>query len=811
MGANETRKMLTEETPVSDYLPYSRHITSNIISTKNAEYMTVWKLTGRSHECADEEDIYIWRRELNNLLKGIGSPNISFWTHTVRRRVFEYPESSFDNAFCKHLDQKYRKSFEGFNLMVNELYLTVVYKPVSDAVIGFLSRFEKQSYDERLRNQQYAIKKLEDVNRQIRASMRRKYDARILSTYTKDNSKVVFSRALEFLAFLGNGEWLPMPVCRNHFSDYMAVNRPLFDEHGEVGEIRKVNKSTFFAMSEFKEYPDPTEPGHLNILLETPYEYVLSQSFSCLSRHAAKGLLEKQKQQLIDAKDVAESEIREIGTALDELISGKFIMGEHHATLCVFGESPNDVRDHLAEANGMLMDVGITPVACDRSLEAAFYAQLPANWKWRPRPSPINSRNFLSFSSFHNFMSGKPAKNPWGPAVTILKTISGTPLYFNFHVSRPEEDATGKKLPGNTMLLGKTGSGKTVTMAFLIAQAQKYRPRLFAFDKDRGLEIFIRAIGGKYYAVKNGLSTGWNPLQLEPTHRNISFLRTLLKMLATASGTAFSHQDEKELNHALQTIMFEMERPNRRLSILVQSIPMVISTDANARPSLHDRLQKWCEGGELGWVFDNQEDLIDLKKHRAYGFDVTDFLDNPEVCSPIIKYLNFRKQEMIQGDPFFDVADEFWKILENNELAKEAKNKNKTIRKERGLTLYATQEPGDALESAVGSSLIQQTSTFILLPNPKAEKEHYVDKLKLTESEFKIVKELDETSRCFLIKQGSNSALAQLDLNGFDDEMLILSGSPENAEILEGIIEEVGENPDVWMPIFINRVKGEEL
>ena len=47
-------------------------------------------------------------------------------------------------------------------------------------------------------------------------------------------------------------------------------------------------------------------------------------------------------------------------------------------------------------------------------------------------------------------------------------------------------------------LIGPSGSGKTVVLNFLLAQARKYDPRIIFFDKDRGAELFIRGIGGRY-------------------------------------------------------------------------------------------------------------------------------------------------------------------------------------------------------------------------------------------------------------------------------------------------------------------------
>jgi type IV secretion system protein VirB4 len=483
------RKVFMRETPLSTFIPYSHHVTETIISTKNAEYLSVWKIGGRSHQSASEEDVFNWVRDLNNLLRGVASEHIALWSHVVRRRVFEYPDSEFDNTFCRQLDEKYRKSFTDYNLMVNDLYLTVIFRPVADKVLSFFAKGERQSIEQKKANQDKCIKLLEDINRTIGQSLKY-YDAELLGVYEKDD--FTFSSALEFLGLLINGESHPVPICRDRFYDYLADNRPFFSKWGEIGEIRTTNSVRSFGMLEIVDFPDKTEPGHLNGLLESSYEFVLTQSFTALSRHAALGFLKKHQQQLEDAKDVAYTQIEEIDEAMNQLVSGAFIMGEHHGTLTVFGDSAEHVSDYLAAAKSTLLDVAIKSSAVDLALEAGYWAQLPAVWAYRPRPQTITSLNFLSFSSFHNFLSGKPIGNPWGAAISILKTISGTPLYFNFHATLPDDDATGKRVLGNTMLIGKSGTGKTVLLLFLLAQMQKLKPTVVVFDKDRGMDVAIR-------------------------------------------------------------------------------------------------------------------------------------------------------------------------------------------------------------------------------------------------------------------------------------------------------------------------------
>jgi type IV secretion system protein VirB4 len=792
------QKIAEREAAASEFIPYSHHATPTVIATVKAEYLSVWKLAGRPHQSASQDDVFRWVDELNTIFRSVLTENFAVHSTIVRRRVDEYPEATYWNVFARDLDAKYKATFAGANTMVNDIYLTVIHRPHGDKVLRFLGSGERISPEERAARQAAALKALDEANRVIGSSMER-YGAKLLGCYDRDGW--AYSEALEFLASLVNGEHHSMPVMAKRFREYMVVNRPFFATHGEVGEIRTLTGSRYFGVLEIADYDSRTEPGQLNNLLESDCEFVLSQSFAALSLLAAKGLMQKQQRHLVDANDLAVSQVEGISSALDQLISGEFVMGEHYCSLLVWGDSPIAVRQNMAEARTAMGERGIIPKVADMALEAAFWAQLPANFQYRPRPSTITSQNFLCFSSFHNFMRGKANRNPWGAAVTILKTTSRTPIYFNFHSTPIEKDSTDERALGNTMILGQSGSGKTVLLSFLMAQLQSAEPTIVAFDKDRGMEIAVRALGGVYLPLEVGKPSGFNPFQMEPTPANLAFLRRLVAALASGGGVPISHRDEVEIDRALDALMHHIDKRDRNLSTLLQSLPNPMTGD-EGRPTVHARLLKWAGDGPLGWLFDNADDALNLESHRIYGFDVTEFLDNAEIRAPIMMYLLHRTGELIDGRRFVYVLDEFWKLMEDEYFVDLARNELKTARKKNAIFVFATQEPEDALRSTIAKTLVSQCATFVLLPNPTADREDYVDRLKLTEAEFDLVLSLGETSRRFVVKQGEGTAIAELNLRGFNDELLVLSGTPDNAELVGELIDQHGDDPAVWLPLF---------
>lgn len=795
-----------KEKPVSTWLPYNYHQTPEIVSLQNGSYVASFQLAGRAHESESDITRANWIRELNHAVCSLGDERVSLWSHVIRRRVREYPQAHYTSWFCRNLDDKYRATFDKYSLMVNDLYLSVVFNPSGDPALNILSKAEPMSLSDRLQRRARAIQDMEEINRGLQTAFSA-YGARPLKTY--DHNGYGFTEVGELYAYLINGEWRRIPVLRNRLGAYLARSRPLFDEYGELAELRSTSGSKLFGMVEITDYDDSTEPGHLNGLLHSNFEFVMTNSFSIRSNRGALAFLARHGQQLRDAQDAATSQIEALGIARDHLASGKIKMGEHHAVIRIMGETPEIVRDNLTVASGILSESAIESAAVDtKAIEAAFWSQLPGNGQWRPRPCPITSENFLSFSSFHNYMSGKADGNPWGAAVSMFKTDSGTPLYFSWQASPVGQDYRGKRVAGNTAVIGKTGTGKTAWLCFAMAQSQKFPAKVAVFDLNNGMELAIRAMHGRYLPLEVGVPSGWNPLHMAPTARNLAIIRRLVVRAVTSEECAVTHRDMAQINQAIKTVMFEVPREHRRFGRLLESLPDPTVDDLDGRPTVHARLAKWCNDGENAWLFDNPVDELDLSRHQIFGFDLTELIASPELLDTAMQYLLHRTESLIDGSPFMYVADEFWRTLDVPALRSLARNKVKTIRKQNGIFVYATQEPGDAINSPIGPTLIQGCATFVFLPNPDADRKDYVEGFKCTEAEFEIIRQLGEKSRKFLLKQGGTSTVADFSLVGFDDEMEILSGTPDTAVIAREIIAKVGDDPEVWVPQFLDQVRG---
>ena len=784
LGAYRNELLVNRDSPTADYVPYTAHIDQNTIKLKQGDFIQCFRLEGIAHETADDDEINTWHEQLNMFMRNINSPHVALFSHVIRKESGEYVGGQYKPGFAHDLNEKYRSKISSKRLFVNELYLTLLYRPQPMALARAFSKVDELSERGRAQMNTLGADKINALAKEMEKNLSR-YSPERLSTY--EYKGFLYSEVLEFLQFLVNGYEQRFPHMRANIQETLVTSRPLFGR--EAMEFRAPDRSMVAAILGIKEYPHPTVPGLFNELLHAPYEFVLSQSFVCMDKASARTALKRQRDRLESTEDDAVEQIDDLTAALNDLQSNKFTMGEHHLTLLIKAEDVKALSNNIAEARAALADSGCVVAREDLALEAAFWSQLPGNLRYRPRPAPITSYNFVGMSAFHNYPTGKRTGNHWGDAVALLKTTSGAPYFFNYH----------RRDLGITLLTGQSGTGKTATQNFLSCMAEKFEATGIYFDKDRGSEIFVRANGGLYFPLKTGESTGFNPFSLPATPSWVDTVRRIVMACIKREGVPFTSRDERDIAQAIDGV-FGLSANARRFGQLLSFL------EPPEGDNIASRLLKWCHSdhgsGTLAWAFDNPTDILDVTKGRLFGFDYTDFLDNPEVRTPIMMYLWARFSALIDGRRLYMFIDEFWKALEDPFFQEELLNRYKTIRKQNWFIICATQSPADAIRSKIAHTIIEQTATFIYLPNPQAKEKDYTEGFNLTHREYEIIKTLPETSRRFMVKQGQNAVICELDLQGFDDELSVLSGTTGNTLLVEKIRQKVGDDPSVWLPIF---------
>jgi type IV secretion system protein VirB4 len=751
--------MVRRDPPAARHIPYTAHVSPYVLATKFGDFVQAIRLSGAAFETADDVEINVWHEQLNMLWRSIASAHVSIWTHLIRRRDESYPDGSFPSAFATDLDHLYRQRIAGERLMRNELYVALVYRPTIDAASGItakiLTRAPGYPNGLAIKDALDACEKLSEI---VLAGLVR-YEPERLGVYRQDSQHR--SQLLEYLGVLINAERQSMTLPRAPLDEVLATSRILCGY--ETIEYRTPTQTRLGAILGIRDYATPTVTGMLNGLLAAPFPFVLTQSFTMLSKATSEGLLQRQYNRMCNAGDFAVSQAEELKEALDALASNEFVLGDHHLSLQVLTDPYSGVdilqlktlNERIALARGLLSDIGLTVAREDLALEASFWAQLPGQFRLRPRKAPITSRNFAAMAPLLNYPTGRANGNHWGAATTVLMTQARSPFFFSLHASDV----------GHTLICGPTGSGKTVLIGFLIAMLTKQGVTQVVIDRDRGLEGLVRALDGEYLSLRNGLPTGFNPLQLPNSPDHEEFLKVWLRVLGRApTGAAMTVREESDLDQALRGVL-TLEPSARRLSRLIEFLDR---TDAEG---LYARLARWCysTGGEYAWVFDNPSDLIvpRLGTQALIGFDYTDFLDHPTTRIPVTQYLLHLISGLLDGRRLVCWMDEFSQLLSDPVFAPFAKVSLQTWRKLNGVFCAATQMASDVTTSTISRAIVEQTATKVFFPNVEASRDVYLNGFNLNERELELIqKGIQPGSRSFLVKQGDRVSSANWILKG---------------------------------------------
>ena len=781
----------------SGFIPYWHHWNEDTIITKNEWLMKVIKLSGYSFETADDEDVDIKKSVRNQLLRGMASGSFALYFHTIRRRqnAFEgeFAGKHMGNLFADYVNFSWNKKHSGRKSFVNELYITIIKKADVKGVAIIEHIFKKfnqvaskSAWESDMRDN---CEELDEIINRVTTSFR-DYSPKVLGL--RRTKYGTFSEILEFISKIVNcGGDSAALVHPGDLSRYIPSNRLYFGPKS-VEILAKKGGPRYAGIISLREYGQNTSAGMLDSFLQLPHELVISQSFHFTNRQVAINKMQIQQNRMIQSADKAVSQVVEISAALDDAMSGRINFGEHHLTVMCIADTPKSLENSLSLAQVELENAGVYAIREKWNLEPAFWAQLPANFDFIVRKAVISTLNLAGFASQHNYPVGSKFGNHWGEAVTVFDTTSGTPFFFNFHV----------RDVGHTTIIGPTGAGKTVLMNFLCAQAMKFKPRLFFFDKDRGAEIFIRALGGLYTVIEPREPTGFNPLQLEDTPENRTFLIEWFRSLVTVHDKSMNNEDIARITEAIEG-NYKLKEEDRTLKNVVPFLGL------EGPETLAGRIRMWHGEGSHAALFDNEEDLIDFGVSDVFGFEMGKLLRDEAALGPALLYLFHRISISLDGTPTMIVLDEAWALIDNPIFAPKIKDWLKVLRKLNTFVVFATQSVEDASKSAISDTLIQQTATQIFLPNLKATRA-YCDTFMLSEREYTLIKHTDPGSRFFLVKQGNDAVVARIDLRGMEDIISILSGRAETVRLLDKIRDEVGDNPADWLPVFYEKVKDVE-
>jgi type IV secretion/conjugal transfer VirB4 family ATPase len=444
--------------------------------------------------------------------------------------------------------------------------------------------------------------------------------------------------------------------------------------------------------------------------------------------------------------DSKESQVRELGEGIKEIeLQGNYF-GEFSLTIVIYDLDMTKLDRACADFYKVFSVHDAQLYEEKYNLLNAFLAAVPGNHAFNLRFLYLLNTNYADFSFLFTLHCGVPRNaHLRAEYLAVLETNHHTPYFLNLHY----------RDVAHTMILGRTGAGKSFLLNFLITNLQKYDPHTFIFDLGGSFESLTQLFGGSY--VRVGLeSEGFkiNPFSLPPTKENLDFLALFLKVLIHGQRAGeLDPATERELFHQVENL-YSVDPALRTLSVLANTLGRDIA----------NRLSKWTRGGQFGFLFDNSEDTISFSRFQC--FDFQRMSQHPELLEPLLFYILHRANSVIadreitsEFKAFF--IDEAWVFLKNPAIQRYVVEALKTWRKHNAAMVLSTQSLDELKRSDILDVIVESCATKIFLAHPDMDRELYRRQFHLNENEVELVSGLVPKQQ-FLIKTPELAKVANL-------------------------------------------------
>lgn len=751
-------------------MPYGIEYNDTTMILRDGSLCAAFEVAGIDADTSDSADVSDLRSRVSQILNG-QDESFSFFVHRYRRDVqiagFKKPTQDFTRA----VDEAWFETLNNSHPKESVTVLTVIRTNTNAIRVPFLGKALKK----------VGRKTLDDL-------------AMSLSEMTS-----VFSDSL-------NVTLSPLSVSSGDFGAAMAVinfqkyepnKRGLLTlvaqdvsdvslEFGPDGVVDINDGEAYGVVLSVKENPTMTTAGAIDALAALD-DVVVVVSYAPIHRDDIVEQARTRILQMQASNDLAQRVENQLLETVDRIEAGELGVGEFRLTVLVRAATRKELDLRVSDAMSICQRATFRMLR-DRSAAATELLSChPGNGHMTARSSFVTSETFADLASFHSSNIGAGVGEvPWGEPISVLESERGTPYRFNLHPrGAPESEPTN----GHTLVLGPSNGGKTTTTLFLAAQALRHGGRLIALDKDRAMEMPIRAMGGTYAAVKVGEPTGLNPLLTESGPRGEAWLLSWFSALLESTGKTLTPMQSQALKSAIRQ---NASAPDnlRNFSEFVSLIG-----DAEDKNDLALRAREWGPDGRYSWVFGESKDvLVNFETNDVTALDLTEILAAGTERTAILAYL-FRALEMVMEEkrPMVLVVDEAWQVLDDPYFAEEMKKWLVTARKMNVVVIMLTQFPSQIQQSAA-KSILEGLPNQLVFPNHRAEPSHY-NGMAMSDGELAFILGQTSQGRRALHRTDMGSTIIDVDLSGLGPLLTVLGGGPAGEKRFGS---DYRDRPDFW-------------
>ena len=716
-------------------VPISRFIGPNIFALKGGGYGCLFALTGMDEEGLTDAELDARMRSIEGALRGLPEGSCLYqYTRVMpgydlpRQKVYPNPVTQvFVDDRLRFLEKtaKFRRI---------DLHWCITVEP--PAVKAFAQKPKEHATDNS--RMLATIQKTATI---LEGHLGNSLGLRLLD---KDST-------FQFFSYLFNlEEWAAADLLRSDAGiDRQIVKNPVAwqSDHLRVGK-------RYVQMFSLKTTPEASKPCLFSNFMALDCDSILCSTWRPKSTTAARREINAQEKfisffkvgvltRVMSGRDFASLETgagaKAANSSVDDLSEvirslDKKAQGEYSLRLLVAARSAEQLRDTAPAVHRIFVDARAQVVEETIGNLSAFYAMFPGNGKFNVFPLWLAEDHHARLSSVFAPHLGHPHSDDLDAEyLNILETRTGTPFFQDVYVD-------GVRV---MLILGPTGTGKSVHGNQIVALEQKYDGFTYIFDIGGSYESVVKLYGGRVDRIgKDGPRV--NPFALEPTENNIKFLYSFVKLLLMNGGAALEPENEDVIHKAVQD-MYLLDRENRRLSNLYL-------------PKKLDRyLSKWVGNGVYHAIFDNVDDGLSLARVQCFDFAGVNNEQYADLIEPLMVWLLRRINDVLYsptnlGVPKHILIEEIFSSMKNRQLLEGALASIKTVRKNLGGVTLIGQSVEDLGENA--DSIVNSCTSFLFLKDATFNRKRYAELFRMNDQQLALFESLQDREALYMRRDG---------------------------------------------------------
>ena len=716
-------------------VPISRFIGPNIFALKGGGYGCLFALTGTDEEGLTDQELESRMRSIEGALRGLPGGSC-LYQYTRVMSGCELPrQKTYSNPITQvFVDDRLAFLEQTAAFRRIDLHWCLTLEPPK------LKAFERKP-QENSTDTSRMLAKL-----QKSATILESHLGSLLGLHLLDKQAT-----FQFFSYLFNlEEWAAQSQLREDTGvDRQIVSNAVtwHSDHLRVGR-------RYVQMFSLKTTPEASRPCLFSGLLTLDCDSILCSTWRPKSTAAARREIDAQEKfisffkvcvlaRVMSGRDTASletgagakaanSSVDDLSLAIREL--DKKAQGEYSLRLLLAANSAEQLRDTAPAVHRIFVDARAQVIEETLGNLSAFYAMFPGNEKFDVFSMWLSEEHHARISFVFAPHIGHPySEDLDAEYLNVLETRTRTPFFQDVYVD-------GVRV---MLIIGPTGSGKSVIGNSTVALEQKYGGFTYIFDIGGSYEGVVELYGGRVDRIgKDGPQVAL--FGVEPTESNIKFLYSFIKLLLTNGGAELEPEDDDVIHRAVRDI-YLLDPENRRLSNLFL-------------PKKLDRyLSKWVGKGVYSAIFDNVEDRLSLSRVQCFDFQGVINAQYADLIEPLMVWLLRRINDVLcdpanLGVPKHILIEEIFSSMKNRQLLEGALASIKTVRKNLGGVTMIGQSAEDLGENA--DSIVNSCTSFVFLKDATFNRKRYAELFKMTDQQLALFEGLQEREALYMRRDG---------------------------------------------------------